>query len=73
MDLESQPAVPASTGDVALGMPRILRDLADGNLAADEAATVASWLAAALGEELPAWVVERVVSIARSTGRALAG
>jgi hypothetical protein len=54
-------------------MPRILQDLADGKLDADEEATVATWLVAALDEEPPAWVVERAVSIAEPTGRAVAG
>jgi len=73
MDLEPQPPAPGSTGDAALSMPRILQDLADGKLDADEEATVASWLVAALDAEPPAWVVERVVAIAEPTGRAEAG
>ena len=73
MDLEPQPAVPGSSDDAACGMPRILRDLTDGQLDADEEATVATWLGVAQEEAPPAWVVERVVSIAEPTDRAAAG
>jgi len=73
MDLEPQPAAPGSSGDTACTMPRILQDLADGHLNAEEEATVAAWLVAALDEEPPTQGVEIAVSIAEPTDRAVAG
>jgi len=47
-----------------LGMPRILADLANGDLDEDEANAVADWLMATADEEPPGWVVNRAVRIA---------
>ena len=47
-----------------LGMPRILADLANGDLDEDEANAVADWLRATTDEEPPGWVVNRAVRIA---------
>src|SRR5881398_3400519 len=48
----------------ALGMPRILADLADGVLDDDDANSVADWLVATADEAPPTWVVNRAVRIA---------
>ena len=56
--------------DDELGMPRALRDLAEGRLSDAEADTVVAWLAASGLEEAPPWVVNRAVRIA---GQALGG
>jgi len=54
-----------SADDVdALGMPRILADLADGVLDDDEANAVADWLMATADEEPASWLVNRSVRIA---------
>jgi hypothetical protein len=54
-----------SADDVdALGMPRILADLADGALDDDEANAVADWLMATADEEPASWLVNRAVRIA---------
>src|SRR4051812_48063861 len=50
--------------DATLGMPRILIELADGNLGAEAANAVADWLLAAADEEPPSWAVNRAVRIA---------
>lgn len=47
-----------------LGMPRILADLANGDLDEEEANAVADWLMATADEEPPSWVVNRAVRIA---------
>src|ERR687896_533056 len=57
----------AGATDVALGMPRILADLADGRLGDSEAASVADWLLATCDEEAPVWLVNRAVRIASRT------
>ncbi len=44
---------------------RILEDLADGRLTEDEADAVVDWLTAAGLEDVPPWVVNRAVRIAR--------
>lgn len=55
----------ASVDDLEeLGMPRILADLADGELGDEEADAVADWLIATSEEEPPGWVVNRAVRIA---------
>jgi hypothetical protein len=46
------------------GMPRILADLASGELDVDEANAVADWVVAVADEEPPGWVVNRAVRIA---------
>ena len=56
--------------DEALGVPRILRDLAEGRLTDAEADTVVAWFEAAGLEEAPPWVVNRAVRIA---GQVLGG
>jgi hypothetical protein len=53
-----------------LGMPRILADLASGDLNEDEANALADWLAVTADEEPPGWVVNRAVRIA---GQAVGG
>jgi hypothetical protein len=50
--------------DDELGMPRILADLADGNLSDEEANAVADWLMSTVEDEPPGWVVNRAVRIA---------
>lgn len=50
--------------DDELGMPRILADLADGNLSDDEANAVADWLMSTAEDEPLGWVVNRAVRIA---------
>jgi hypothetical protein len=50
--------------DDELGMPRILADLADGNLSDEEANSVADWLMSTADDEPPGWVVNRAVRIA---------
>jgi hypothetical protein len=48
----------------ALGMPRILADLADGKLSAAETDAVVDWLDASANDEPPHWLVNRAVRIA---------
>ena len=50
--------------DDELGMPRILADLADGNLSDEEANAVADWLMSTAEDEPPGWAVNRAVRIA---------
>jgi hypothetical protein len=54
----------SAEGCEELRMPRILADLADGELGDDEAGAVADWLVATTDEEPPGWVVNRAVRIA---------
>ena len=46
------------------GVPRMLDDLADGYLTADEADAVVAWITAEGLEDVPPWVVNRAVRIA---------
>ena len=46
------------------GAPRMLDDLADGYLTADEADAVVAWITAEGLEDVPPWVVNRAVRIA---------
>ena len=55
----------AEVTESGLGMPRILADLADGNLSDSEATAVADWLLATTDEEAPIWLVNRAVRIGR--------
>lgn len=48
----------------AAGMPRILVDLANGTLSADETDAVVRWLSTSADEEPPSWVVNRAIRIA---------
>src|SRR4051812_14572539 len=61
---------PAVDNLQARGMPRILADLADGELGDEEANAVANWLLATAEEEPPSWVINRAVRIAgQAVGR----
>ena len=56
--------------DDEVRVPRVLHDLAEGNLTDAEADTVVAWLEAGGLEEAPPWLVNRAVRIA---GHALGG
>jgi hypothetical protein len=73
MDLDPPPAAPESMLDAVREMPRIIHDLADGDLNEEEAAAIATWLVAAGDAEPPAGVVDRAVSIAEPACQAKAG
>ncbi len=73
MEPEAQPPAAGSALDAVLGIPRIMHDLAEGDLSDEEAATVARWLVAARDEEPSTEVVKRAASIAELTLRAKAG
>ena len=60
----------SANGREELGMPRILADLADGELSDEEANAVADWLVTSADEEPPSWVLNRAVRIAgQAVGR----
>ena len=53
------------TGGDGRGVPRILVDLAEGRLTEAEADAVVTWVTAAGLEDVPPWIVNRAVRIAR--------
>jgi hypothetical protein len=63
---DAPPSVPFRLDDttVALGMPRILTDLADGRLGDEDANAVVNWLLVTADEEPPSRVINRAVRIA---------
>jgi len=73
MEPEAKPPPAGSALASVLGIPRIMHDLAEGDLSEEEAATVARWLVAAGDEEPSTEVVKRAASIAEPTHRAKAG
>jgi hypothetical protein len=72
MDKSNDTTVDQTSADgfEEFGMPRILADLANGELGDEEANAVADWLLATADEEPPGWVVNRAVRIAgQAVGR----
>jgi hypothetical protein len=58
--------------DRGVGAPRILDDLADGHLTDDQVDAVVAWITAEGLDEVPPWVVNRAVRIAREASAQVA-
>jgi hypothetical protein len=52
-------------GGDGFGAPRILEDLADGHLSEEEADSVVAWVTATGLEDVPPWMVNRAIRVAR--------
>lgn len=63
MDVNLQQAAVAAGAVLSVGgrTPRIMQDLVDGRLDADEATSIADWLTTTCSEDAPARIVDRAV------------